>query len=720
MDLLVEVVTANGLKVTGGRRGRIILGRKRGVIQGIACDQNGRVTHLDLPGRHLAGGISPFLGNLTHLTHLNLSHNWLSGPLPYGLFSSLNRLNVLDLSFNSLSAELPSSLSSDIQPLPIQIVDLSSNHFNGTIQSSFLQLASNLIYFNVSNNTFTGPIPSSIRIKSHLIQLFDFSYNDFTGQIPVGLGGCSQLEVFRAGFNLLSGLLPYDFYNATALREISLPSNQLSGPIGNGIVHLSNLTILVLHSNELSGELPRDIGELCKLEQLHLARNRLNGSVPHSLMNCTSLMMLNLCVNHLEGNISTLNLSKLRQLRKLDFGYNNFTGNLPRTLYSCKSLVAIRFAGNSLEGQILPEMLALQSLSFLSFAANKLSNISGAIKILMGCRNLSVAFLSYSFKDETMPDDDNTSTFDGFQNLKALVISHSQLSGQVPSWLAKLTKLELLDLSVNQLIGSIPSWLGTLSHLFYIDLSHNLLSGEFPHEVCELPGLTSKQVGAERDQSYLELPLFAQPANATNLMYNRLSNIRPSIILSNNSLSGKIPTEIGQLLLLHVLDLSYNNFSGPIPNHISYLTNLEKLYLSGNHLSGMIPASLGSLSFLSSFSVADNNLQGPIPSGTQLQSFPASEYMGNPELCGLPLPNRCRSTTRDREHKNIPEEEDGHEIPQFYVSAGFGYVTGFLVVCGTLLFHNSWRRAYFQFLNDVKDQVYVIIVVNVATLWRRL
>ncbi|KAA8549825.1 hypothetical protein F0562_001509 [Nyssa sinensis] len=632
------------------------------IWEGIACDQNGRVTHLDLPGRNLAGGISPFLGNLTHLTHLNLSHNWLSGPLPYGLFSSLNRLNVLDLSFNSLSAELPSSLSSDIQPLSIQIVDLSSNHFNGTIQSSFLQLASNLIYFNVSNNTFTGPIPSSICIKSHLIQLFDFSYNDFIGQIPVGLGGCSQLEVFRAGFNLLSGLLPYDFYNATVLREISLPSNQLSGPIGNGIVHLSNLTILVLHSNELSGELPRDIGELSKLEELLLARNRLNGSVPHSLMNCTSLMMLNLCVNHLEGNISTLNLSKLRQIRKVDFGYNNFTGNLPRTLYSCKSLVAIRFAGNSLEGQILPEMLALQSLSFLSFAANKLSNISGVIKILMGCRNLSVALLSYNFKDETMPDDDNTSTLDGFQNLKALVISHSQLSGKVPSWLVR----------------------------------------------------------AEKDQSYLELTLFAQPANATNLMYNRLSNIRPSVILSNNSLSGKIPSEIGQLLLLHVLDLSYNNFSGPIPNHISYLTNLEKFYLSGNHLSGMIPASLGSLNFLSSFSVADNNLQGPIPSGTQLHSFPASAYMGNPELCGLPLPNRCRSTTRDREHKNIPEEEDGHEIPQFYVAAGFGYVTGFLVVCGTLLFHNSWRRAYFQFLNDVKDQVYVIIVVHVATLWRRL
>ncbi|KAA8549824.1 hypothetical protein F0562_001508 [Nyssa sinensis] len=416
----------------------------------LVIDQNGRVTHLDLAGRNLAGGISPFLGNRTHLTHLNLSHNWLSGPLPYGLFSSLNPLNVLDLSFNSLSAELPSSLSSDIQPLSIQIVDLSSNHFNGTIQSSFLQLASNLIYFNVSNNTFTGPIPSSICIKSHLIQLFDFSYNDFTGQIPVGLGGCSQLEVFRAGFNLLSGLLPYDFYNATALREISSPSNQLSGPIGNGIL---------LHSNELSG-------------------------------------------------------------------------NLPRSLYSCKSLVAIRFAGNSLERQILPEMLAVQSLSFLSFAANKLSNISGATKILMGCRNLSVALLSYNFKDETMPDDDNTSTLDGFQNLKALVISHSQLSGPVPSWLAKLTKLELLDLSVNQLIGSTPSWLGNLSHLFYIDLSHNLLPGEFPHEVCELPGLTSKQVGAERDQSYLELPLFAQPANATNLMYNRLSNIRPSIILS--------------------------------------------------------------------------------------------------------------------------------------------------------------------------------------------
>ncbi|KAL9411725.1 hypothetical protein AB3S75_045348 [Citrus x aurantiifolia] len=34
-------------------------------------------------------------------------------------------------------------------------------------------------------------------------------------------------------------------------------------------------------------------------------------------------------------------------------------------------------------------------------------------------------------------------------------------------------------------------------------------------------------------------------------------------------------------------------------------------------------------------------LKGKIPLGTQLQSFNASVYAGNLELCGLPLPNQC-------------------------------------------------------------------------------
>ncbi|MCI58393.1 receptor-like kinase, partial [Trifolium medium] len=51
--------------------------------------------------------------------------------------------------------------------------------------------------------------------------------------------------------------------------------------------------------------------------------------------------------------------------------------------------------------------------------------------------------------------------------------------------------------------------------------------------------------------------------------------------------------------------------------------------------------------------LSNNQLCGQIPIGTQLQSFPASSFEGNSNLCGEPLDRKC------------PEEELAeHQKPQ--------------------------------------------------------
>ncbi|CAL9009490.1 unnamed protein product [Prunus brigantina] len=584
---------------------------------GILCDQDDqRVVRLWLPGRGLTGVISPSITNLTHLTHLNLSHNFLSGPLP----------NDLTLSM-------------------LQIVDLSSNFFNGTIPSSFLVpavAAGSLTTFNVSNNSFSGPIPISLFCTNdsnfNSLSFLDLSFNEFTGQIPPGLGACSKLQVFRAGFNNLSGSLPDDIYDAANLQELSVPVNQLSGVISDGITPLANLKILELFSNQFSGPIPSRIGNLSSLENLLVHRNNLTGPLPPSLMYCTNLSTLNLRFNSFNGDLSAFNFSKLQLLTTVDLGYNNFTGKLPRSLYSCKSLKAIRLSGNQLQGQISPEIVALESLAFLSISRNNLTNATGAFRILMGCKNLTTLVLSKNFLFEPVPGDDSIIDPDGFQNLKVLGLGGCQLTGQLPTWLANLRNLQVLDLTFNRITGSIPSWLGSLPNLFVINLSNNLLTGGFPKELCQMPVFTSKKASDQLKISYLELPIFGPPKDGTSQLYKRVSNIPPAIYVGNNSLSGNIPVEIGRLKFIHVLGLSHNNFSGSIPNQISYLTNLERLDLSYNHLSGEIPSSLKSLHFLSSFSVAYNDLQGLIPSGGQFDTFTISSFEGNPGLCGPPTP----------------------------------------------------------------------------------
>ncbi|XP_050367449.1 receptor-like protein 2 [Argentina anserina] len=671
--------------------------------EGITCDSAGRVKQLSLPskGLKLKGFFSSSsLGNLTHLTLLNLSRNSLYGSLKnIGFISSLSRLEILDLSYNFLFGELPFSLPSG----SIRRLDLSSNHFHGSIPSSFFQQTSNLTSFNVSNNTFSGSIPPSICLPSiPLIQLLDFSFNDFNGSVSGGLGKCSKLRIFRAGYNKLSGVLPDIIYNATRLEEISLPQNSLYGEISERIVNLATLKILDLNSNAFSGMLPLSIGELSKLKVLLLHFNKLKGSLPLSLMNCINLIELSLGYNNFEGDISALNFSKLKRLTKLDLVSNHFTGIIPRSLYSCKSLKAIRISYNKLEGEIHPDIRSLKSLSFLSLGHNRLTNITGAMTLLMHCKSLVFLAFPGTFVGEEMPDYLGMGDFDGFQNLRFLSLVDCELSGHIPTYFSKLKRLELLYIGNNRLTGSIPSWLGNLPRLYSIDLSSNLLSGEFPMELCRLPRLVSKGAAAQVDGGDdLELPLYS--VQGTSVLQYKWSYFPLGISIRNNTISGSIPIEIGQLQLLHYLDLGNNKMTGSIPDQVSNLKSLEDLDLSMNHLSGKIPSSITKLTFLNFLNVSYNNLEGSIPTSTQLQSFNSSAFEGNKNLCGAPLPNECLGI-KDKDansRDDVGNDDESDQVPWLHIFVALGFIVGFWGVFGPLVLKENWRYAYFSFVDTV-------------------
>ena len=84
--------------------------------------------------------------------------------------------------------------------------------------------------------------------------------------------------------------------------------------------------------------------------------------------------------------------------------------------------------------------------------------------------------------------------------------------------------------------------------------------------------------------------------------------------LPSNSLSGAIPTVVGDLTGLEVLDLSRNGLTGEIPAALESLTALGTLDLSGNGLRGEIPADLSGLTALTTLDLSSNDLDGAIPS----------------------------------------------------------------------------------------------------------
>ncbi|CAN6558147.1 unnamed protein product [Malus baccata var. baccata] len=128
-----------------------------------------------------------------------------------------------------------------------------------------------------------------------------------------------------------------------------------------------------------------------------------------------------------------------------------------------------------------------------------------------------------------------------------------------------------------------------------------------------------------------------------------------------------------------------------------------------------------SLNFFNEFDVSYNNLEGKIPTSTQLQSFNASAFEGNPKLCGAPLPNECREI--DADNKNIVDQDannKGDELPWFYIFATLGFIVGFWGVCGSLFLKKTWRYAYFQFLDNVQDSLYVKMAVCMGKMKRRI
>ncbi|KAJ0606123.1 putative transferase [Helianthus annuus] len=162
-----------------------------------------------------------------------------------------------------------------------------------------------------------------------------------------------------------------------------------------------------------------------------------------------------------------------------------------------------------------------------------------------------------------------------------------------------------------------------------------------------------------------------------------------------NALVGEIPTNIGQMKELLILDLSRNNLSGRIPSSMSHMTLLNYL------------------------DVSYNNLSGRIPSGTQLQSFEPSRYIGNAGLCGLPLSKYCPGD-KELEGPLVTREnmDDGEGIddPQrwFYIGGATGFATGFWMVCVALLVNRRARHALFHFLNSLENWVYVKVMVFIA------
>ena len=81
----------------------------------------------------------------------------------------------------------------------------------------------------------------------------------------------------------------------------------------------------------------------------------------------------------------------------------------------------------------------------------------------------------------------------------------------------------------------------------------------------------------------------------------------------HNSLSGSIPSQMGNISSLEWLILDNNKFTGSIPNELKNLESIAWIHLNANFLTGSIPDMFQTMPNLTDLYMAHNQLSGSIP-----------------------------------------------------------------------------------------------------------
>ncbi|GAY59881.1 hypothetical protein CUMW_197840 [Citrus unshiu] len=134
-----------------------------------------------------------------------------------------------------------------------------------------------------------------------------------------------------------------------------------------------------------------------------------------------------------------------------------------------------------------------------------------------------------------------------------------------------------------------------------LNISHLSLSGTIPSRLGNLSSLQS---------------LFLHSNQFSGSIPSSIFNIHTLKLLSfgDNQLSGEIPTNIcSNLPFFESLNLPKNMFHGGIPSALSNCTYLRILRLSYNDFAGGIPKEIGNLTKLEELYLSFNGLQGEIP-----------------------------------------------------------------------------------------------------------
>ncbi|MED6210711.1 hypothetical protein PIB30_066717 [Stylosanthes scabra] len=692
------------------------------------------LVQLSLAGNCLTGKIPEDTTLPSQLEYLSMGSNFFTGGIPKS-FGDACYLNTLKLDNNFLSEELPlivNNLSGGCARNYLQELYMNTNQINGSLPDMSKSLPF-LQVLRLEENNLKGTIQADYRFPSQLA-ILRLDSNSLQGVISDShFANMSKLKYLSLSDNSLALIFSQNWVPPFQLEEgISLRSCKL-GPAFPKWLQTQNSSLVDISNSGISDVVPNWFWAKLALPipmTVDISLNNLRGTIPNLPVWPGYVESLNLASNQFEGSIppflsgvNTLDLSnnKFSDSRLFFCAYNNGTTDMLLGLLS--------ISNNTLSGSIPNCFSHFKSLGYLDLSHN---NLTGMIPSSIGSLvNLGVLVLSNNRLTGKVPFALRSCT-----HLIRLDLSENKLSGPIPSWIGSSHKiLALLSLGRNHFLGSLPLNLCDLPNLHLLDLSFNNLSGQIPRCFKNCTALATQisfpindyltyqvNIGGEiffRSMSYMAILMWKGEQRIFIMKHLLLK----SIDLSSNQLSGQIPMELAELLGLVSLNLSRNSLTGKIPSKIGMLTSLEFLDLSRNQLSGSIPSSITQIDMLAMLDLSHNHLAGEIPTSTQLQGFNASSFEDNLDLCGPPLSKLCKEVVKPPlPPPKVDEDyiEDWLLSHGFYISMVLGFATGFWGIFGSILLNRRWRHAYFRFLSNLMDNIYVTVAVKYFKCKKRL
>ncbi|XP_074279753.1 uncharacterized protein LOC141605022 [Silene latifolia] len=238
-------------------------------------------------------------------------------------------------------------------------------------------------------------------------------------------------------------------------------------------------------------------------------------------------------------------------------------------------------------------------------------------------------------------------------NLKIISLAHNKLKGTLPAGLRAMSQLEYFSVHYNHLSGQLFDTIQNLTSLETISAAYNSFTGSIPNNIGRMQNLTYLSVGGNELSGTLPTSLF------------NISSIQ-LLEFMDNKLHGELPASIGFTIpRLKWFNAVNNNFSGSIPITLLNLTTLKYLALGGNSFTGRVPYDFGKFDSLTFLSLESNYLEGDINFIATLVNCSQLRYLqlGENQFSGI-LPKSIANLSTSLNWLNIQKNPISGKFPK--------------------------------------------------------